>query len=304
MAAWTASNIPSQRGRTAIVTGTGGIGLETAVELARAQALVVIAGRNAAKGAEAVAQVRARVPSATVRFEALDLVSLKSIAAFGDRLTDQFTGLDLLVNNAAVMNPPERQVTSDGHELQFGTNYLGHFALTAALMPLLRQARGARVISLSSVAARDGRIDFDNLQSERRYDPMTAYAQSKLACLIFAFELQRRSTAAQWGVTSVAAHPGISRTDLIPNGAGASSASGRARRYLWFLFQPAAQGALPSLYAATAPEAQGGHYYGPNRLGETRGHPVLARVPQQALDVEVAARLWKESERLTNIRFA
>ncbi|MBL0938430.1 MAG: SDR family oxidoreductase [Gemmatimonadaceae bacterium] len=303
MSAWTASNIPSQRGRTAIVTGTGGIGLETAAALAEAQAMVIIAGRDASKGASAVAEVRSRVPGANVRFEVLDLANHRSIAAFGDRMLQQFTGIDLLINNAAVMNPPARQVTADGHELQFGTNYLGHFALTAALLPLLRRRSQARVVSLSSVAARDGRIDFANLQSERGYQPMTAYAQSKLACLMFAFELQRQSDRQEWGITSVGAHPGISRTELIPNGAGTGSLAGRARKYLWFLFQPASQGAWPSLYAATAPEALGGHYYGPDRLGETRGHPRSARVPPQALDREVAARLWQESVRLTGATF-
>lgn len=301
MANWTASDIPTQRGRTAVVTGTGGLGLEDASALARAGAKVVIAGRNPSKGAAAVDRIRRSVPEANVGFEALDLASLDSIAAFGERLRSSIGGLDLLINNAAVMTPPTRQLTSDGFELQLGTNYLGHFALTARLLPLLRKGDKPRVVSLSSVAARQGAIHFDDLQSEHGYKPMVAYGQSKLACLMFALELQRRSDAAGWGIQSIAAHPGVSRTDLLPNGAGAWSAMGIVRRFLWFLFQPAAQGALPTLFAATSPQARDGAYYGPDKLGETRGHPAIAKVPPQALDTDSAARLWAESERLTGV---
>ncbi len=304
MANWTASDIPAQRGRTAVVTGTGGLGFEDAVALARAGANVIIAGRSPAKGAEAVRRIRQAVADATVNFEPLDLASLDSIAAFGARLRRSQDRLDLLINNAGVMTPPQRQTTSDGFELQFGTNYLGHFGLTAELLPLLRKGNAPRVISLSSVAARNGAIRFDDLQSERSYSPMIAYSQSKLACLMFAFELQRRSGAAGWGIRSIAAHPGITRTDLLPNGAGTRSVAGMSRRLLWFLFQPAAQGALPTLFAATSPQAQGGGYYGPNRLGETRGYPSVAAVPPQALDAGIAARLWDESERLTGSTFS
>ncbi|WP_454830880.1 SDR family oxidoreductase [Pseudoxanthomonas wuyuanensis] len=303
MTSWTASDIPSQRGRTAVVTGTGGLGFEDALALARADAHVILAGRSPSKGAAAVERIRQSVPGATVRFAALDLASLDSIEAFGERLHSSIGSLDLLINNAGVMTPPERQVTANGFELQFGTNHLGHFALTAQLLPLLRRGNQPRVVTLSSVAARAGAIDFDNLQSERSYKPMVAYGQSKLACLMFALELQRRSDAAGWGIQSIAAHPGISRTDLLPNGAGAWSAPGIARRYLWFLFQPAAQGALPTLFAATSLQVQGGAYYGPDKLGETRGYPTGAKVPPQALDVGMAERLWSESERLTGALF-
>lgn len=187
--------------------------------------------------------------------------------------------------------------------MQFGTNYLGHFALTAQLLPLLGEAEQARVVSVSSIAARGGVIDFDNLQSQRGYKPMVAYGQSKLACLMFALELQRRSRAGGWGVESIGAHPGISRTDLLPNGAGARSIPGMLRRYMWFLFQPAAQGALPTLFAATSPQAEGGAYYGPDRFSETRGYPTVAKVPAKALDQDTSARLWTESERLTGLAF-
>ena len=299
MANWTASDIPSQIGRSAIITGTGGLGYEDALALARAGAEVIIAGRNAAKGAEAVESVRAKVPAANVHFEQIDLASLDSVAAFGERLRERRDSLDLLINNAGVMNPPERRETSDGFELQFGTNYLGHFALTAGLLPLLRRGNRPRVVTLSSIAARRGAINFDDLNAQRGYKPMPVYSQSKLACLMFAFELQRRSDAGGWGVTSLAAHPGITATDLIVNGAGRQSLNGRLRRLLPFLFSPAWQGALPTLYAATSPEAKPGGYYGPDRMGETRGYPALAKAPPQALDTQAATRLWMESELLT-----
>lgn len=304
MSQWTTKNIPDQHGRLAVVTGTGGLGYEDALALARAGSDVIIAGRNPAKGAEAVNRVCAENPGASVRFEVLDLANLASIEAFGKRMQAQHQSLDLLINNAAVMTPPNRQITSDGFELQFGTNYLGHFALTAHLLPLLRKGQDPRVINVSSVAARNGTINFDDLQSARNYTPMVAYGQSKLANLMFSFELQRRSDAASWGLTSIAAHPGISRTDLIPNGAGRQSLSGFVRTRLWFLFQPAAQGALPTLFAATSPDAKGGAYYGPDRLSETRGFPAPAKIPPQANDVEVAARLWQVSERLTKLSFS
>ncbi len=301
MARWTVSNIPSQQDRTAVVTGTGGLGLQDALALARAGAEVIIAGRNPSKGAAAVELVRQAVPGAAITFEAVDLASLASIRAFGERLRQQRGHLDLLINNAAVMTPPTRQETVDGFELQLGTNYLGHFALTAQLLPLLRRGANPRVVTLSSVAARNGAIHFDDLQSQRSYKPRAAYGQSKLACLMFGLELQRRSEAGNWGIQSIAAHPGIARTDLIPNGAGASSAAGMARRLLWFLFQPAAQGALPTLYAATSAQAKGGGYYGPSRLSETRGYPGDANIPRQALEAGSAGKLWIESERLTGM---
>lgn len=303
MAKWTTSDIPPQHGRSALVTGAGGLGLETALALARAGCEVMVAGRDALKGEAAVARIRAAAPSATVALEPLDLASLASIEALADRLRDRRDGLDLLVNNAGVMTPPRRRETSDGFELQLGTNYLGHFALTSRLLPLLRNGEEARVVTLSSVAARGGAIDFDDLNAKKSYKPMPAYSQSKLACLMFALELQRRSDAGLWGVASIAAHPGIARTDLLHNAPGRRSAAGLARSLAWFLFQPAAQGALPTLYAATSSDATPGGYYGPDRLGETRGHPAPARIPPQALDEAVAARLWRYSEALTGVRF-
>lgn len=305
MSGWTASNIPNQQGRSAVVTGTGGLGFEDALALARAGAEVIIAGRNPAKGEEAVNKIRMAVPKANVCFEVVDLASIASIKAFGTRMQAQRQSLDLLINNAAVMAPPARTLTSDGFELQFGTNYLGHFALTAHLLPLLRKGHHPRVVNVSSIAAREGAINFDDLQSEQTYRPMVAYGQSKLANILFSFELQRRSDAAGWGLSSIAAHPGISRTDLIPNGAGWNSVSGLLRRFLGpIAFQPAAQGALPTLFGATAPDAKGGGYYGPGGFSELRGLPATAKVPPQAEDTSVASRLWTISERLTGVSFS
>ena len=300
MTNWTTENIPSQKGRSAVVTGTGGVGFEDALALARAGGDVVIAGRNSRKGAEAVAKIRDEVPSATVRFEKIDLASLQSVEDFARRLHSQRDSLDLLINNAGVMTPPNRLETTDGFELQFGVNYLGHFALTAQLIPLLCKGKDARVVTLSSIAARNGTINFDDLQAHS-YNPMAAYSQSKLACLMFAFELQRRSEAGQWGIASFAAHPGIARTNLLYNSPGGWSA--RMRTLLWFLFQPVPQGALPTLFAATSPDAQSGAYYGPHKLSETRGFPALSKVPSQATDTDVAVRLWDVSEKLTQINF-
>jgi len=303
MSKWTVSDMPSQKGRSAIVTGTGGLGLEDALALARAGAEVIIAGRNPGKGAEAMKRIRAEVPSTAARFEQVDLANLRSVADFCDRLRGQRDSLDLLINNAAVMVPPQRQETVDGFELQLATNYLGHFALTAGLMPLLRNGRNARIVSLSSVAARQGAIDFDDLNARHSYNPMRSYGQSKLACLMFAFSLQRRSEAGGWGITSIAAHPGISRTDLLHNAPGRWSGVGIARSLFWFMFQPAAQGALPTLFAATSQQARGGAYYGPDRLGETRGYPAASKIPPQALDVEIAEQLWEISENLVGMAY-
>ncbi len=304
MARWTVADIPPQAGRSAVITGTGGLAYEDALALARAGGEVILAGRNPDKGADAVAKIRADVPSAAVRFEQVDLASLRSVADFSARLRSQRDSLDLLINNAGVMVPPQRQETVDGFELQFATNHLGHFVLTAGLMPLLRKGRKARVISLSSVAARSGAIDFDDLNARSSYNPMRVYSQSKLACLMFAFELQRRSEAGGWGIASIAAHPGISRTDLLHNGPGRWSLTGTTRSLLWFLFQPAAQGALPTLFAATSPEAKAGGYYGPNRMNEVRGFPAEAKIPPRALDAAAAARLWEMSERLAGTTFS
>ena len=301
---WTVKDIPAQYGRTAVVTGTGGLGYEDALALVAAGAEVILAGRNPEKGDDAVRRIRAAAPDARVQFERLDLASLDSVAAFGARMRADRDRLDLLINNAGVMTPPTRHETEDGFELQLGVNYLGHFALTAHLLPLLRNADRSRVVSLASVAARGGAINFDDLNAIRSYRPMAVYSQSKLACLMFAFELQRRSEAEGWGVVSLAAHPGVSRSDLLLNAAGRWDVGRIFRTCLPVLFQPVARGALPTLFAATAPEALPGFYYGPDRMGEMRGYPALAKVPPQAEDRTAAARLWEISEQLTGARFA
>jgi NAD(P)-dependent dehydrogenase (short-subunit alcohol dehydrogenase family) len=296
-------DIPDLSGKTAVVTGaTGGLGYETARMLAQHGARVILAGRNAEKGRKAISDVRTVAAQADIAFELVDLGSLASVAAFSDRLISAGEPLDILVNNAGVMTPPTRKITSDGFELQFGTNYLSHFALTARLLPLLRAAPNSRVVSLSSVAARQGKIDLNNLQSEP-YSPMVAYGQSKLACLLFAFELQRRSQANNWGVASLAAHPGVARTDLIVNGMGDQGPAAFARRYLTFLFAPVPQAALPTLFAATAADAVPGAYYGPKGLLEVRGPVGVATTPKAAFDVSLARRLWDESEKLSGVPF-
>jgi NAD(P)-dependent dehydrogenase (short-subunit alcohol dehydrogenase family) len=301
---WTAANIPDQTGKFAIVTGTGGLGYETALELASRGAEVVLAGRSRAKGAKSVAAILAEVPAAKVSFEELDLANLDSIAAFADRMKASHRALDILVNNAGVMSPPERKTTADGFELQFGTNHLGHFALTAHLLPLLRAAQKPRVTTVSSGIHRIGRINFDDLQFERKYRPTAAYGQSKLANLMFAFELQRRSDAKGWGLLSNAAHPGYALTDLIPNGPGTKGVSYQFSRLLaLFLSQSPAEGALPTLFAATAVEARPGGYYGPNGTFELIGTPGVARSSRRAQDKAVAQRLWDVSEQLTGVTF-
>lgn len=301
---WSTKDIPNQAGKLALITGaTGGLGYETALELARAGAEVVLTGRSADKGSKALVRIQAEVPGAKISYDSLDLSALANVDRFADDFASRYGQLDILVNNAWVMAPPKRELTRDGLELQFATNYLSHFALTARLLPLLIAAPAARVVPLASVAAQQGKIDFANLQSERDYKPMVAYSQTKLACLMFAFELQRRSDANGWGIASIAAHPGVARTELVVNGMGDQSGAGFARRYLSFLFQPVPQGALPTLMAATDPQAKRGGYYGPQGLLEVRGRPGEASAPGKSLDLAVAGRLWAVSEALTGIRF-
>ena len=301
---WSTKDIPSQAGKLALITGaTGGLGFETALELARAGAEVVVTGRNADKGANALAAIRAQVPNARVSYEALDLATLKNVETFARGFSERHDHLDILINNAGVMAPPTREVTRDGFELQFATNYLSHFALTARLLPLLRAAPAARVVPLASIAARQGKIDFANLQSKRDYKPMVAYSQTKLACMMFGFELQRRSDANGWGITSITAHPGVARTDLVNNGMGETSPAGFFRRYLSVMFQPVPQGALPTLMAATDPGAKPGGYCGPQGLLEIRGLPGEASPPSQSLDIAAARRLWEVSEELSGVHF-
>jgi NAD(P)-dependent dehydrogenase (short-subunit alcohol dehydrogenase family) len=298
----TQAEIPSQLGKTAVVTGaTGGLGYETALALAKAGAEVILTGRDDKKGRSAIEKLSREVIGAKTSYEPLDLANLASIADFAQRMQAR-QSLDLLINNAGVMALPRRQTTADGFEMQFGTNYLGHFALTARLMPLLRGASGPRVVNVSSLAHRTGLIDFGDLQSARLYSPWKAYGQSKLACLIFALELQRRSDAAGWNLTSIAAHPGFARTNLFAGGPGGlvSLATDFAAP---FFGHSAADGARPILFAATSPNAKPGAYYGPGGFSELRGAPATALIMPQARDAAAAARLWEVSAKLTNTAF-
>ena len=306
-AKWTTADIKPQDGKTAVVTGaTGGLGYETALALARAGATVIIAGRDQGKGSTATRRINAFGPRSQATFEPLDLADLASVAAFAARVSERHPALDLLINNAGIMGLPQRRVTRDGFEAQLGTNYLGHFALTARLLPSLRRDRQPRIVSVSSLAHRRGRMDFDDLQAGRRYDPWRAYSQSKLAMLLFAIELQRRSDAAGWGLMSVAAHPGIARTEIIRNtvqGRGGRVKEAAIQIAMTVIAQSAAQGALPVLYAATAPGVHPGGYYGPDGLREMKGHPARAEIAPQGRDSAAAARLWDVSEQLTRVRF-
>ncbi|MDR7131823.1 NAD(P)-dependent dehydrogenase (short-subunit alcohol dehydrogenase family) [Algoriphagus sp. 4150] len=301
---WTANNIPQRNGGLAVITGsTEGIGYEDALALSSAGWNVIMMGRNPQKGAESIAKIYRINPKAKVMFEKIDLADLASIKAFASKMISKGQAINLLINNAGVMTPPKRLETADGFELQFGTNHIGHFALTAQLLPLLRKAPDARVVTVSSVANRAGKINFDDLQSVSTYSPMKAYGQAKLANLMFALELQRQSEKHGWEIRSMAAHPGVSRTNLLITGAGRWSGPGIARTFLPFLFQLPAQGALPTLYAATSPEAKGGAYYGPNKMSETRGFPSIAKIPTQAEDIDVSLKLWEISKKLAKVEF-
>jgi NAD(P)-dependent dehydrogenase (short-subunit alcohol dehydrogenase family) len=302
MAGLAQTEIPSQLGRSAVITGaTGGLGYETALALAKAGAEVILTGRDDRKGQSAIEKISREMPGAKTSYESVDLASLQSIADFAERM-QSWASLDILINNAGVMALPRRQTTADGFETQFGTNYLGHFALTARLMPLLRRASAPRVVNISSLAHRTGSIDFDDLQGARVYSPWKAYGQSKLAMLIFALELQRRSDASGWNLTSNAAHPGFARTNLFASGPGGlvSLASGFAAP---FFSHSAADGARPILFAATSPRAKPGAYYGPGGIGELRGAPAAALIMPQARNPGTAAKLWDVSEKLTSTSF-
>ena len=303
---WTTANIPSQVGRRAVITGSNsGIGFEAALALARKGAEVILPARTQAKADDAAARILEQVPGAQLHPEILDLAVQASVHAFANRMIERFPGqsLDLLINNAGVMALPTREVTGDGFERQFATNYLGPFALTGLLLPSMKQRAGSRVVTVASAASNQGKIEFDNLQGERVYKPMLqAYAQSKLADLIFAQELQRRLKAVGSPILSTAAHPGYAVTNLQADHLGLGMKMMLAVMKP-FLAQDAAHGALPTLYAAVAAEAVAGGYYGPDGFAEGKGYPRAARIPKNALDGTVAKRLWLESERLTRVKF-
>lgn len=307
------ATVPDLSGKLAVVTGSNsGLGFGLAKRLAAGGADVVMAIRNQRKGEAAIEEIRKTVPDASLTIKPLDLASLASVAALGAQLNADGRPIDILINNAGVMTPPERDTTADGFELQFGSNHLGHFALTAHVLPLLRAAQAPRVVSLSSIAARRGRIHFDDLQFEKSYASMAAYGQSKLAVLMFARELDRRSSRAGWGIMSNAAHPGLTKTNLQISG----PSHGRDKpalmqrlyttswKYAPFLWQEIQEGMLPALYAAVTPGAEGGAFYGPRGPFEAAGGGVTeAKVPSRAANDEHCQRLWEISEKLTGVSY-
>jgi NAD(P)-dependent dehydrogenase (short-subunit alcohol dehydrogenase family) len=292
---WTARDMPDQSGKVAVVTGANsGIGLVAARELAAKGATVVAACRNTAKAADAFGNNEAEIRE-------LDLADLGSVRTFAEQLSNDHPKLDLLINNAGVMAPP-RQLTKDGFESQFGTNHLGHFALTGLVLGNLLAAPAPRVVTVSSGAHRFGWMNFDDLQRERRYNNWLAYGQSKLSNLLFAFELQRRASAANTDLKSMAAHPGYSRTNL--QFAGPHLYEQLIMRVTNpLLGQSAAMGALPTLYAATAPDLPGGAFIGPDGFMEQRGYPHVVTAADRAYDEPSASRLWEVSEQLTGVRY-
>ena len=296
-AIWTSDDVPGQQGRLAVVTGANtGLGFETAQILAARGASVVLAVRDIEKGKRAAARIAGAAPGADVMVQPLDLASLDSIRAAAGELRANHPRIDLLINNAGVMFTP-RQTTSDGFELQFGTNHLGHFALTGLLLEQMLPVPGSRVVTVSSIGHRiQARINFDDLQGERSYSRVGAYNQSKLANLMFTYELQRRLSGA--GTTiAVAAHPGLAATEL-------SRYTPAIVAFSYALVsQHAAMGALPVLRAATDPGVAGGQYYGPRGLFGTRGYPELARSSRRSRDTAVQRRLWAVSEELTGVTF-
>src|SRR6266851_5408152 len=296
-AKWTSGDVPGQQGRLAVVTGANtGLGFETARVLAARGASVVLAVRDTEKGKRAAARIAGTAPGANVMVQPLDLTSLDSIRAAAGELRARHPRIDLLVNNAGVMFTP-KQTTRDGFELQLGTNHLGHFALTGLLLEQMLPVPGSRVVTVSSLAHRiRARIDFDDLQGERSYSRVAAYSQSKLANLMFTYELQRRLSGAGTTV-AVAAHPGLAATELARYTPAASAALAR------LISQKPAMGALPVLRAATDPGVLGGQYYGPGGLFGVRGYPELAHSSRQSRDTAIQRRLWTVSEELTGVTF-
>lgn len=306
LANWTAASISELSDCAVIVTGANsGIGFHTALELARNGADVTLAVRDELKGAAAAERIRREVPQALLSVLQLDLADLASINRFAEAYRSRNTSLHLLINNAGIMAIPHRQLTADGFELQIGSMHFGHYALTGLLWPLLSQSGKARVVTISSIVHRIGRIDFENLDGQRRYSPNAMYAQAKLANLLFGLELHRRAGTA---VRSVIAHPGATATKLQTTGAYLEGAPSPRARLLEKLspriFQHAERGAVPSLYAATALDAESGGYFGPDGFMELGGaHPRRAVIARHALHRDTARRLWEISEARTNVRF-
>ncbi|BDX34558.1 short-chain dehydrogenase [Mycobacterium antarcticum] len=299
---WTAAEVPDQTGRVAIVTGSNtGLGYETALVLATRGARVVLAVRDTEKGNAAAARLVGKVPRADVTVHALDVGSLQSIRTAAAELKSTYPRIDLLINNAGVMYPP-KQLTADGFELQFGTNHLGAFALTGLLLENMLQVEGSRVVAVASIAHRiQAAIHFDDLQWERGYNRVAAYGQSKLSNLLFTYELNRRLAARDEPTIAVAAHPGISNTELMRHVPGSGLPG--FKQVAGLVTNSAEMGALATLRAATDPNVRGGQYYGPDGVRELRGHPELVESSQQSHDQDVQGRLWTVSEELTGVTY-
>ena len=297
--------MPSQAGKTILVTGANsGIGYRAALEFARHGAHVLFACRDPQKGRQALEELGSQAPGSSAELVVLDVASLASIRAFATSFTARNNALDVLVNNAGVMAIPERTLTVDGFERQFGTNHLGHFALTGLLLPSLQQAGSPRVITVASLAHRNGKMVWDNLQGERSYVPWEAYGHTKLANILFAKELDRRARRASLNLLSVAVHPGVSRTNIFENGPGTGDLKAKVVKLLGpILTQDDAMGALPTEYAATAPDVAGGSYIGPDGFGELKGYPKVVQPRPQALDEAAAEKLWQVSEQLTGVYY-
>ena len=299
---WTAADTPDQRGRVAVITGANsGIGFEAAAVLAGKRAHVVLAVRDVANGEQAAARIRDRYPDADLALQELDLASLDSVRAAARDLKAAYPQISLLVNNAGVSATP-KALTKDGFELQFGTNHLGHFAFTGLLLDHMLPVEDSRIVTVSSLGHRvRSAIDFDDLQSERRYDPFAAYGRSKLANLLFTYALHRRLTAKHEATIAVAAHPGSSRTELLRSSPAWLRISSAVLGPL--IFQSPRMGALPTLRAATDPTVRGGQYYGPGGFAEQRGYPKCVKSSAQSHDQELQRRLWMVSEELTGISY-
>lgn len=297
---WTSENIPDLSGKTVIVTGANaGIGFETALALYKAGAHVIMACRDAEKANEALAKIKQQKGTGTLEIGLLDLASLSAVKQFADTFIKEHKELHLLINNAGVMIPPASR-TTEGYELQFGINFIGHFALTGHLYKLLNGTAGSRIVTLSSLAYLYGKIDFDNLRSEKDYEPMREYQQSKLANIMFSIELQRRIIAKGDQVLSIAAQPGANKTELSRHMSDA--AYNAAVERVGELMEPW-QGALPSLFAAVAENAVGGVLYGPDQDGGYRGYPAKAVITENALDQNAAEKLWDFAEQATGIKY-
>jgi NAD(P)-dependent dehydrogenase (short-subunit alcohol dehydrogenase family) len=306
MTHWTAAQIPQQHGKLAYVTGANsGIGFHTTLELAREGATVIMACRDQVKAEAARKKILAEIPQAQLEIAQLDLASLASAHAAAQSFLASNRCLDLFIDNAGIMALPERRVSPDGSELQLATNHFGHFALTGLMLPAILAAPASRIVTVSSIAHRGATMDFTNLDWERGYQPWAAYRRTKLANLLFGFELHRRLSRAQSPATSFIVHPGVSHTNLFAAGPG--SGGGFLAKiippFIALVAQSDAQGALPTLYAATSPDAQAGRFYGPDGFRQMRGYPVEVRAEQQAYDESLAAQLWQVSEQRTGVHY-